>query len=197
MSAWDDASRGPEDFTKDPRWAKIVDEQRWADGLVNPDLAPLRPLPTWPPPLAAIAPCEFCGHAEHDGRRCPVVSDCSCEVGSHPCACSYPDSGNYPILVDDDVLHDLSLPARVYYWRQVGTDIQVRLDRPDTGDRVSDWQLQVCPTGLLTIHLAGPPSEEPPLDPLLEPIETPGPTFVRQADWDEETQTWKAANPDG
>ena len=61
------------DFTDDPRWVKIVDEQRAA----------------LPPPVQLVVPCEFCGHAQHDGRRCLRLTD-----EDEGCACSYPDPGN-------------------------------------------------------------------------------------------------------
>jgi hypothetical protein len=76
-----------------------------------------------------------------------------------------------------------------FWWRQVGTDIEVRVT-PDFMAPGPPWQHQEAPTGLLTIHLAGDPESVRP-DPALDPLETPGPTIIRQADWDEETQTWK------
>lgn len=78
-----------------------------------------------------------------------------------------------------------------FFWRQVGTDIEVRV-RPDFLASGPAWQHQYAPTGLLTIHLAPEPVDAEVIraDPL-EPIETPGPTFIRQAEWDDETQTWR------
>ncbi len=35
--------------------------------------------------------CPFCGHDDHDNHRCTGRSD----EGRYPCACSYPDPGNY------------------------------------------------------------------------------------------------------
>jgi hypothetical protein len=84
-----------------------------------------------------------------------------------------------------------------FFWRQVGTDIEVRV-RPDFLASGPPWQHQYAPTGLLTIHLAGDPAAAEPVrevpDPL-EPIETPGPTFIRQAEWDDATQSWKMPDP--
>lgn len=99
-------------------------------------------------------------------------------------------------IVDEQWQAASWVPSRTtFYWRLVGTDIQVRISPPTEGDDAT-WDVQEAPTGLLTIHLAGAPDEDDETaDPLLEPIETPGSTFIRQADWDEETQTWKT--PEG
>lgn len=106
-------------------------------------------------------------------------------VWDTPGEMTYPSTGDEPETIDPD--------ARRFWWRMIGTDIQVRAEMPEIPDYlVSDWEEQVCPTGLLTIHLAGDPTPGPVADPALAPIETPGPTFIRQADWDEETQTWRS-----
>ena len=80
--------------------------------------------------------------------------------------------------------------VRGYFWRTVdaGRNVEVRADScpPVDGD---GWQFQVCPTGLLTIHLFEgadwtPAEPVPDLDP-------PGPTSIASTVYNPATGEWE------